>query len=803
MSRFTAIVPLVNHPFEHVPNIFAASTDDPQSLITTLGYIDDIAYPPNITTPEFVAPTIPLLRNSDILYIISSANTIKLFGVYFVTQVGQSFQLVLTPSGGNVQPHSLALDSLSGLITSANQMIYTTAPNVYATSPITALALTLMSNGTQAQMQATLGIITLMPSDALKTFIASVDSPVIVGQLARFSDVNGTVQSSGILVTDILLKANNLIDLTNVITARFNLGLGSASVQDITFFLQSANNLSDLTNIITARTNLGLGTAATQDNSFFLQVLNNLSDLNNTTTARNNLGLGTAATKAASDATKAVLVSINGLTTINNVAIFSDTNGTIIDSGLTFSGFQLSSPALTSIAGLATLANQMLYTTAPSTYAVTSLTPFSRGLLALVSAAAWQTGLGLGTAATQNSTFFLQVANNLSDLASASTARTNLGLGTASVQNIAFFLQSSNNLSDVASVATSRTNLGLGTAAIQNVAFFLQSANNLSDIVSAATARTNLGLGTSSTKTASDNTKTNVASVNSSTTVGHVATFSDTAGTITDGGVLGTAAAQNISFFLQSANNLSDVVSTANARTNLGLGTAATQNNSFFLQSANNLSDVASAATSRTNLGLGTAATKAVSNNALSGVASTSGAFVVNNIVVAADTSGSVKDGGSAISGFVPTSRTLTAAGLVTGGGDLSADRSFTVTAATQTTQEAATSNTVAVTPGTQIYHPSSVKARGTLNQSASPTWADQFNFTTITRNAAGNYTVTMAVTFSSANYQVVASPQDGSEVVWAVDQKTTTSFRIRQWTLLGIVLTDVQMGIMVTGDLV
>jgi hypothetical protein len=846
MSRFTAIVPLVNHPFEHVPNIFAASTDDPQSLITTLGYIDDIAYPPNITTPEFVSPPIPLLKTSDILYIISSANTIKLFGVYFVTQVGQSFQLVLTPSGGNVQPHSLALDSLSGLITSANQMIYTTAPNVYATSPITALALTLMSNGTQAQMQATLGIITLTPSDPLKTFIASVDSPVIVGQLARFSDINGTVQSSGIAVTDILLRANNLIDLTNVVTARFNLGLGSASVQDITFFLQVANNLSDLNNVATARTNLGLGTAATQDNSFFLQVLNNLSDLNNTTTARNNLGLGTASTKAASDATKAVLVSINGSTTINNVAIFSDTNGTIIDSGLAFSGFQPSSPALTSIAGLATLANQMLYTTAPSTYAVTSLTPFSRGLLALASAAAWQNGLGLGTASTQNSTFFLQVANNLSDLASVSTARTNLGLGTAAVQNIAFFLQSANNLSDVASVATSRTNLGLGTAAIQNVAFFLQSANNLSDIVSAATARTNLGLGTSATKTASDNTKTNVASVNSATTVGHVATFNDTAGTITDGGVLGTAAAQNINFFLQSANNLSDVVSAANARTNLGLGTAATQNNSFFLQSANNLSDVASAATSRTNLGLGTAATKAASNNAQAtvasvsgtitighvatfndtvgtivdggilgtaafktasnnaqtGVASTSGAFVVNNIVVAADTTGTIKDGGSAISGFVPTSRTLTAAGLVTGGGDLSANRSFTVTAAVQADQEAATSNTVAVTPGSQLYHPSSIKAAGTLHEAASPTWLHQYNFTTITRNAAGSYTLTMAVTFSSANYQVVCTPNDGTELVWSVDQKTTTSFRLRSWTLAGILLSDGDFGIMVTGDL-
>lgn len=692
MSRFKAIVPLVNYPFEHVPNIFAASTDDPQSLITTLGYIDDLAYPPNITTPEFVDPPIPLLRTSDILYVISSANTIKLFGVYFVVQVGQSFQLVLTPSGGNVQPHSIALDSLAGLITTANQMIYTTAPNTYATSPITALALMLLSNSTTEQMRITLGIIPLTPSDPLKTFISSVDSPVVVGQLARFVDVNGTIQSSGILVTDILLRANNLNDLANVVTARLNLGLGSAALQDITFFLQSANNLSDLMNIVTARTNLGLGSAATQDNSFFLQVLNNLSDLNNSATARNNLGLGSAAIKTASDASKPNLASINGSTIINNIAIFSDINGTIVDSGTTITGFQPLSPALSSIASLVTSADQMLYTTASNTYATTSLTTFSRGLLALNSAATWRTGLGLGTAATQNSTFFLQVANNLSDLASISTARTNLGLGTAALQNTAFFLQSANNLSDLVSAATARTNLGLGTAAVQNVAFFLQSANNLSD--------------------------------------------------------------------------------------------------------------VASAATSRTNLGLGTAATKAASNNALTGVASTSGAFVVNNIVVAADTSGSIKDGGAAISGFVLSTRTLTAAGLVTGGGDLSADRSFTVTAANQTTQEAATSNAVAVTPGTQLYHPSSIKASGTLHQAAAPSWLQQYNFTTIVRNSAGSYTVTMAVTFSSVNYQVVACPQDGSQVVWAVDQKTTTSFRIRQWTLLGIVLADVDMGITVTGDL-
>ncbi|WP_246753437.1 hypothetical protein [Agrobacterium sp. OT33] len=59
--------------------------------------------------------------------------------------------------GSNVQAYDAGLQSIAGLTTAANQMIYTTALDVYATTALTPFARTLLDDADAATMRATIG----------------------------------------------------------------------------------------------------------------------------------------------------------------------------------------------------------------------------------------------------------------------------------------------------------------------------------------------------------------------------------------------------------------------------------------------------------------------------------------------------------------------------------------------------------------------------------------------------------------------------------------------------------------------
>ena len=80
--------------------------------------------------------------------------------------------------------------------------------------------------------------------------------------------------------------------------------------------------------------------------------------------------------------------STSAMRTTLGVAIGTDVQG--YDAGLA------------SIAGLTTVADRMIYTTASDTYAVTTLTSFGRSLIDDSTAGDARTTLGLGSMATQN-----------------------------------------------------------------------------------------------------------------------------------------------------------------------------------------------------------------------------------------------------------------------------------------------------------------------------------------------------------------------------------------------------------------
>ena len=102
---------------------------------------------------------------------------------------------------------------------------------------------------------------------------------------------------------------------------------------------------------------------------------------------------------------------------------------------------------LNALASVSTSANKLIYADGVDSFTTTDISAFGRSLIDDADASTARTTLGLGTASTQSTGTFLQVANNLSDINNASTARTNLGLGTIATQASSAFVDTTTSQS--------------------------------------------------------------------------------------------------------------------------------------------------------------------------------------------------------------------------------------------------------------------------------------------------------------------------------------------------------------------
>lgn len=267
--------------------------------------------------------------------------------------------------------------------------------------------------------------------------------------------VDGSLASSGTIATTRLLFS----DGTSMTSAGVTGSIDADTLDgiDSSGFLQTGNNLFELTNIVIARSNLGLGTIATQNSNAisitggdistsgsisasyfsgngsnltsvnasllnglsdtaFLKTANNLSDLTNFPLARSNLGLGSMATQ------NSTAVSITG----GDIS----TSGYVSATGFSGNGANLSNVNATTISGAA-------------------------------------------------SSSFLWRNNNLSDLTDASAARSNLGLGTMATQNSSAVSITGGNISTSGAISA---NTVTATVATGTSPFFVSSTTKVTNL---------------------------------------------------------------------------------------------------------------------------------------------------------------------------------------------------------------------------------------------------------------------------------------------------------------------------------
>lgn len=677
--------------------------------------------------------------------------------------------------GTNVQAYDAGLQSISGLTTAADRMIYTTALDTYAVTTLTSYARTLLDDADAATARTTLGLGTLATQSG--TF-SGTSSGTNTGDQNIFQTIAVSGQTSVVAdtTTDTLTLAagSNVTITTNAVTDTITISatgtVTSVAVSGGTTGLTTSGGPITSSGTITLAGTLALANG------------------------------GTGATTAAAART--------------NLGVVIGTDVQAYDA------------ALQSISGLTTAVDQTIYTTGADTYAVTGLTAFGRSLIDDADAGTARTTLGLGTLATQSGTFSgtssgtntgdqnifqsIAVAGQTTVVADSTTDTLTLAAGsgvtiTTNATNDTVTISATGSGGTVTSVAVSGGTTGLTTSGgpitgsgTITIAGTLAVANGGTGGTTAAAARTNLGLGTIATQ--ADSAVSISGGTINGVTIGGATPAAGSFTAVNTGQVTGATglglSATGLNVITLSTNaaermrvHSSGGVSIGNTvdpgATNLSVTGALTLGTDLAIADGGTGSSTAAGA--RTNLGLGTIATQSAASVSITGGS------------ITGITDLSIADGGTGAStaaaaltnlgaqpalGFTPVQQgggSGMGANKVYVGWGSAAPGQFQLqvdaTPAGAMVRHVSTpegQNDSFIVPGAPPLY--ACRAWVNFNGTGVPAIRGSGNVTSITDNATGNYTINFTTAMVDANYAVSGSvtASFGGSSLATISQGTT-----------------------------
>lgn len=299
--------------------------------------------------------------------------------------------------GTDVQAYSSVLAQLSTSFGSASVMPIATSSGVVSNVPAGAVGLAVLSGSTASGIRSTIGLGTISTQDASSVVISG-------GTISGVTFISNNVAIGGGTISGItdLAIADGGTGASTASGARTNLGLAIGSdVQAYSAVLSGVVSAFDAANVVLYSSASGV-TASTAISSFGRSLIAE----SGASSLRTTLGLGSMALQNAAS----VVISGGTISGITDLSIADGGTGasTAADArtnlGLVIgTDVQAYDPALASIAGLTTSADQLIYTTGSDSYATSSFPSYARGLIASgSSSSAARAALGLGVIATRN-----------------------------------------------------------------------------------------------------------------------------------------------------------------------------------------------------------------------------------------------------------------------------------------------------------------------------------------------------------------------------------------------------------------